>query len=87
MNIDYNVVSKMAILDSRLGNSHFAVPGPDGEFGFGGSCFPKDINSIINTFKINNIHSYVLNSVWERNIKEDRLEQDWNKLKGRAVSE
>jgi len=87
MNIDYNVISKMAILDSRLGNSHFAVPGPDGEFGFGGSCFPKDINSIINTFKINNIHSYVLNSVWERNIKEDRLEQDWNKLKGRAVSE
>ena len=54
---------------------------------YGGWTIPKDINSIINTFKINNIHSYVLNSVWERNIKEDRKEQDWNKLKGRAVSE
>ena len=28
--------------DSRIGNSHMQVPGPDGRYGFGGACFPKD---------------------------------------------
>ena len=28
--------------DSRIGKSHMKVPGPDGRFGFGGACFPKD---------------------------------------------
>jgi UDPglucose 6-dehydrogenase len=29
-------------LDSRIGVSHMQVPGHDGQYGFGGSCFPKD---------------------------------------------
>lgn len=29
-------------LDERIGDSHMQVPGPDGERGFGGMCFPKD---------------------------------------------
>ena len=29
-------------LDSRVGKSHMQVPGPDGRYGFGGACFPKD---------------------------------------------
>lgn len=28
--------------DTRIGNSHMQVPGPDGRYGFGGACFPKD---------------------------------------------
>ena len=28
--------------DSRIGSSHMQVPGPDGRFGYGGACFPKD---------------------------------------------
>jgi len=32
----------MLTLDPRMGKSHLQVPGPDGEFGFGGACFPKD---------------------------------------------
>lgn len=28
--------------DPRMGSSHMRVPGPDGERGFGGHCFPKD---------------------------------------------
>jgi UDPglucose 6-dehydrogenase len=31
--------------DLRIGKSHMKVPGPDGRFGFGGSCFPKDTNA------------------------------------------
>lgn len=32
--------------EGRLGTSHFQVPGPDGKFGFGGACFPKDTAAI-----------------------------------------
>tara|TARA_B100000886_G_scaffold243270_1_gene170870 strand:+ start:6196 stop:7047 length:852 start_codon:yes stop_codon:yes gene_type:complete len=34
--------------DKRIGDSHMEVPGPDGRFGFGGACFPKDSQAFIN---------------------------------------
>jgi len=86
LNADYDEIIKLATLDRRLGDSHWAVPGPDGKFGFGGSCFPKDINSLINTFTEKNIDSYILNASWQRNITKDRPEKDWESLKGRAIS-
>tara|TARA_B110000003_G_C16611206_1_gene519523 strand:+ start:566 stop:1438 length:873 start_codon:yes stop_codon:yes gene_type:complete len=33
--------------DDRVGNSHMQVPGPDGKLGFGGPCFPKDTNALL----------------------------------------
>lgn len=33
-------------LDSRVGKSHMQVPGPDGRYGFGGACFPKDTKAL-----------------------------------------
>ena len=33
--------------DKRLGASHMQVPGPDGDYGFGGMCFPKDTNAML----------------------------------------
>ena len=38
-----NALSK----DKRIGNSHMNVPGPDGKYGFGGACFPKDVSALI----------------------------------------
>ena len=71
-NIDYDEVIKLAILDKRLGHSHWAVPGPDGKKGFGGTCFPKDMLSLINQFDKDRIDSYILKAAWERNAKLDR---------------
>ncbi|MGV7235179.1 MAG: hypothetical protein ACQ9ET_02880 [Nitrosomonadaceae bacterium] len=34
--------TEMLSCDKRIGDSHLQVPGPDGKFGFGGHCFPKD---------------------------------------------
>ena len=39
---DYDVVRQLISHDSRIGNSHTLVPGPDGDRGFAGACFPKD---------------------------------------------
>lgn len=37
---------EMLASDSRLGPSHLDVPGPDGFYGYGGACFPKDTNAL-----------------------------------------
>lgn len=39
----------MLTRDPRMGNSHMKVPGPDGKYGFGGHCFPKDVSAILKT--------------------------------------
>ena len=77
----------IAVNDERLGKSHWSVPGPDGKYGFGGSCFPKDTAALIFEMKKKGVNSYIIKSVVERNINEDRKEKDWEKLIGRAISE
>jgi len=72
------------VRDGRVGHSHMAVPGPDGKFGFGGSCFPKDVQAMINFSDSLGVSSNTLNGAWETNLKV-RPEQDWKELKGRAV--
>ena len=74
------------VRDGRVGHSHLSVPGPDGKFGFGGSCFPKDIQAMIHFAKEINIFPNVLEGVWDKNL-DVRPEQDWQELKGRAVTE
>tara|TARA_R110000744_G_scaffold208518_1_gene327354 strand:+ start:464 stop:1342 length:879 start_codon:yes stop_codon:yes gene_type:complete len=73
-------------LDGRIGHSHLSVPGPDGKMGFGGSCFPKDIQAMINFMDTMGISSNVLKGSWKTNL-EVRPEEDWKELKGRAVAE
>tara|TARA_R110002020_G_scaffold425213_1_gene634658 strand:+ start:2363 stop:3205 length:843 start_codon:yes stop_codon:yes gene_type:complete len=83
--VDYDKVVEYALHDSRIGKTHLSVPGPDGYYGFGGSCFPKDINAIMHFAQANDIVSSVLNGAWEKNI-EVRPDRDWENLKGRAVT-
>jgi UDPglucose 6-dehydrogenase len=86
LNIDYDKVIEYARYDDRLGNSHWAVPGPDGDFGYGGHCFPKDIAALQYVAKEMNVSTTVLNASIEKN-KEVRTNKDWEKQIGRAVSE
>jgi len=44
--IDWNNLASINKLDKRLGNTHWDVPGPDGMFGYGGYCFPKDVSAL-----------------------------------------
>jgi len=84
LDIDYDKVVEYATYDERLGKSHWSVPGPDGHFGFGGSCFPKDINALLHIVSHMALFPKVLNGAWETNL-EVRPEKDWEDLKGRAV--
>jgi nucleotide sugar dehydrogenase len=73
-------------LDGRIGHTHLNVPGHDGKFGFGGSCFPKDIQAMINFAKSLDVWPHVLEGAWNTNL-DVRPEEDWRELKGRAVVE
>lgn len=81
---DWDAVIEGFVRDGRVGHSHINVPGPDGKFGFGGSCFPKDVQALINFCEENQIPPNVLMGVWKTNLKV-RPEKDWEKLKGRAI--
>tara|TARA_X000001036_G_scaffold439118_1_gene489008 strand:- start:2128 stop:2970 length:843 start_codon:yes stop_codon:yes gene_type:complete len=85
LGINYNEVVKYVLYDTRIGPSHLSVPGPDNKKGYGGSCFPKDIASLIFQFEQYNVKSFILKASWQRNNEVDRTEKDWKKLKGRSV--
>jgi len=83
--VDYEKVKNLALYDNRIADSHLRVPGPDGNYGFGGTCFPKDINAMIYFSSINQVDSCVLKSAWRKNL-EVRINKDWENMFGRAVS-
>ena len=86
LEIDYDKVIEYARYDERLGQSHWSVPGPDGDFGWGLSCFPKDLNALMYLAKQYNVDSTMLEATWQKNLLV-RPECDWILDKGRAVSD
>ena len=86
LDVDYDKVMEYAKYDDRLGKSHWSVPGPDGDFGYGGHCFPKDIAAL--KFIANNlgVDTTVLDAAIEKNTQV-RTDLDWTKQIGRAVSD
>jgi len=85
LNIDYDKVIEYSKYDTRLGNSHWAVPGPDGSRGFGGHCFPKDINALMCVAREIGVDPQVMMAASVKNL-EVRSDHDWEKMEGRAVS-
>lgn len=84
--LDFNEVFGRVMLDQRIGRSHFQVPGHDGKMGFGGHCFPKDLNGYIKIAEGVGVDPKVSRAAWKKNL-EVRPERDWEADKGRAVSE
>ena len=81
LGLDWDSIIRGFLTDGRIGNSHVDVPGHDGHMGFGGKCFPKDINAFINFFKDTKVKPTVLSAAWQKNV-EVREENDWEKIEG-----
>ena len=80
LEIDFDHVRKELLRDKRIGQTHTAVPGPDGKHGFGGSCFPKDLNAIIaHSRDFGGIDPILLDTVWTKNLMI-REEHEWEDL-------
>ena len=43
----FDALTELVSMDKRIGTSHLQVPGPDGKYGFGGACFPKDTKAFV----------------------------------------
>ncbi len=73
------------ISDGRIGNSHIDVPGHDGKLGYGGTCFPKDVNALLIFSKKYDIELNTIKGGWKTNLKV-RPEKEWEKKEGRSVT-
>ena len=82
--VDWNIAVDGWVRDGRIGHTHLAVPGPDGERGFGSSCFPKDVQAMITFGNSLNVDMKTLIGAWETNLRV-RPQRDWEKLEGRAI--
>jgi UDPglucose 6-dehydrogenase len=68
MGLNYNTVVNMVKMDHRIGKSHMQVPGPDGAYGFGGACFPKDTSAMLKYAEQYHTPLNVLDAAVKKNI-------------------
>lgn len=78
--IDYSSIKDVILKDHRIG-TNIQVPGPDGQLGFGGKCFPKDLNALIHLSKKKGYDPRLLKEVWRLN-KRVRKDEDWLRIPG-----
>lgn len=75
---DYSLVMQAVGYDPRIGHSHFDVL-HGGYRGYGGSCFPKDVNAIIQLASSKKVKTELLNAMREINrryLKESGLTEE-----------
>lgn len=75
---NYLEVQAAVQADPRIG-THLGAPGPDGDMGFGGACFPKDTIGILGIAKKLEVDMSALDAVWKKNLKV-RKNRDWESM-------
>jgi len=80
-NIDWEKSLDGILSSGWVNPMHTLVPGPDGDYGFGGKCFPKDINAMIAESKYLNIEPSMLQAAWDKNL-EVRKNKNWLQIEG-----
>jgi hypothetical protein len=82
LDINYNDVINLALLDNRIGSSHTKVPGDPTDKalhgrGFGLTCFPINLSILIDLANKLEVDTKILKAVKLRNDTIDRPEKDW----------
>lgn len=80
LDIKYDDVKEILLLDDRIAKN-IDVPGPDGDFGFGGKCLPKDVLSFFKMSKENGYNPVFFEEVLRSNLRF-RKNHDWKEIKG-----
>lgn len=84
LGINYDDVRTLASIDKRISSGHLKVPGPDGDFGYGGHCFVKDFSNLRELSYSLRTGEQLFSAVIDRN-NELRKDRDWERMEGRAV--
>ncbi len=79
--VDYNKIKEIILLDKRIARN-LDVPGPDGDFGFGGKCFPKDLNALIYLAREQGYRPDIFEEIWKSNISKFRKNKNWFDIAG-----
>jgi UDPglucose 6-dehydrogenase len=63
----YETITKLLVDEGRIGSTHMKAPGEHG-LGFSGSCFPKDVEALLNQIYHNDLTTFpLLNEVQIQN--------------------
>ena len=81
LNVPFDELKSMWLADQRIGNSHNEVPGHDGDRGYGGKCFVKDINALIQWARKRGMTLDTLRAA-EKVNRRVRTNKDWLNIKG-----
>jgi UDPglucose 6-dehydrogenase len=70
MDVDktYQKTLAMMLRNNWINPMHTNVPGPDGYFGSGGACFPKDSNALNQHVKRMGVHNAALQGAVDLNL-------------------
>ncbi len=66
-NYNWRQLQYLMLMDERIGKSHTQVPGPDGHYGFGGGCFPKDTEALLKYAKDLEVNLNTLDTAVKKN--------------------
>jgi UDPglucose 6-dehydrogenase len=80
LSVDYDIIKNALLMDRRIARN-IDVPGPDGDLGFGGKCFPKDLNALIYLAREYGYNPHLLEEIWRSN-NEWRKNKDWLNIPG-----
>jgi nucleotide sugar dehydrogenase len=72
LGLNYEMIRQLTIEDDRIGASHTQVPGHNGKFGFGGTCFPKDLSAFISEFRSRGLKANIMEAADERNRRDSQ---------------
>lgn len=81
LHMDWDAIINGLLSSGWVNPMHTMVPGTDGNLGFGGKCFPKDMNAFINFFESYEIEPSVMKAAWQKNL-EVRDEKNWLNIDG-----
>jgi UDPglucose 6-dehydrogenase len=76
LGVKYEEVKKMLVADHRIHDSHLDVTSLRG---FGGKCFPKDIQSLIALGQEMKSDMALLDAVWKKNLRIRKV-RDWEEI-------
>jgi len=72
---DFKTVRDLMLKNDWINPMHTDVPGHDGSLSYGGACFPKDTNALLQAMKRNGTpHAVLEGCVRERNVLRDESE-------------
>jgi len=71
-NCCYNTIKSLMLKNNWINPMHTKVPGSDGKLSYGGYCFPKDTNALLNHMKkLDTPHKVMQATIEERNSMRD----------------